>query len=132
EAPVLAAAPDGLAAVPAVAVGLVAQEGAAVELGAVLVARRADRLDVQESEAGAVVDAVGPLDDDDVLDVAGVVLADDGVQVGPGRHPEAAVALGVDQADLVAADARVAHDGVALLNPDAGVRQRPAQQAAGV
>src|SRR5207245_727942 len=79
-----------------------------------------------------IVDAVWPFDDDDVADVAGVDLADDGVEVEASGHPVAAIGGDVDLAHGLAADARVGHDRVAVLNDNAGVVERLAEQAADV
>src|SRR5262249_55061608 len=81
QAPGVGAAPEGLAAAPLRAVGFVIDAGALVAFPAVLVAGRVLGVDVEEREARAVANAVRPLDDDDVLDAAGVDLAADGVEV---------------------------------------------------
>src|SRR5207249_742265 len=65
ETPVRAAAIDRLIAVPAAAVGVIADKGAGMRLDAILVARRGRGYDIQERKAGAVVHAVRSLDDDD-------------------------------------------------------------------
>src|SRR5262249_36789718 len=77
-------------------------------------------------------DGVGALDDDDVPDEVRVELADGGVEVHADGEEEGAVGDVDELADVVAANARVGDELVALLHLDARGRRRLAEEVADV
>ena len=93
ETPVLVAALDALLSQESFAVGSVSGAGAAVDVEAVLRARVAGRIDVEEREAGAIANAERAFDDQHAIDVAGIQLADDGIEIDAGGKPESPVGL---------------------------------------
>ena len=133
ETPVAAAAPEALLSLPALAVGAVVDAGTAMRLEAVFVARRAERLDFQERKARAVANAEGALDDLNILDIAGVDLAADGIQIDASGEPVGAVGIGSDLAEVQAFDARIGDESGAFLDFDAdravGLREQIADVA---
>src|SRR3989304_5874622 len=85
--PVARSAPNRLAAIPLLAVAVIAHVGPAMRLIAVLISWSGRGLDVDERQSRPVAHAVGARDNDQVIHDSRVDLTEHGVQVLTCREP---------------------------------------------